>query len=1662
MSNRLSLLSGLALALAASAGQASTVAGAEAFTSAAIKATVSAEAAAPALPFAPTLASNYAFTTSVTGSLADMSSGTTQLLAPNVDDTASALTNIGFGFIFQGVRYTQFSVNENGVLRLGAAAQTGTPYQPLAQANLPIITAYGADQRTHTGDGKVHYRVNGSAPARTLIVEWLNNQSNFSGTGGTADLTYQVQLQEATGTIDFVYGSMTMSSAGGSDPNSNKPNIGFSSSNVAGAVGSVTAPAAAEPTFSGSSATATANVYAAGPITALTSATNGVRRTMTFAPPAVAPDAPTGLTFSSITPVAVTLNWTDSPNELSYGIFRSTDGVTYTQVGAAAQNATSIAVTGLAPATNYFWQVVAFGEGVGSTPLAGTQATPPPGSVVSTAVGGNWSNPATWAGGVLPTSIDNVTIAAGSTVIIDTAAVAYAVNVANTATLRWDSATARTLVVDTAVTNDGTFDTPATGTITAHVLTVGTDLTNNGTLDFSTNANTAGAGITFTGANNSTFGGSGVTTDVRTMTINKGTASTNVLELSPANFTVQGVATDVAGFATLTNGMLKLSGSFPLTNRVFTTAGYTIGATAGFWLNNPNATVAAQNGSPTVTGRLRVSQGVYNVGTATGNSMGFSANSNITVEGGAINTAGRFGVATSSNAISYTQSGGTITVNTAGNTSTTLASYDLGTNTASTIAISGGTAIVQLANTAASGPRDYRNQAGGGVAGVSGGTVQFGNAASGAAKAFNAAGVFPNVVVNTASGNHSVAMLAPSVYNNLTGNLTINTGGTFSTGTAAFLFYGDTITNNGTLNSSGTGTQFILFRPSSNVLYQGTGNVTAPMTSLSLQNDLNFTIDPATTGIVATRINFFSGHIVNANKLTLGNNASATIQIGNSTTPTGGGGLDMAPNFNLGSGTQTLLYLRTPASLTTGFEVNPARVLATMAYDDDNASHVLNIAGGDISVTGTLALTNGRVVTGASKLSVAGTGTVTRTTGYVDGTLAKTFSAAASKTLELGTANGYSPALANVTAGTFPLAVEGSAVQAVMPNFAPASKAIARHWRIDAPAGTTADLTFNYLDADVPVTATEANLRLYNGVPNPPTSFTDLGGSPDTGANLLVMTGISQFGYFSLAETSGGTAADLSISATDGVIQAETGQTLTYTVTASNPGSVAVNGATVGNTPDADLTCGNWTCAAAGGASCGAASGTGNLADAPNLPAGGSVTYTHLCTVATVSAAATVGNTATVTLPAGFVDATPGNNSATDTDSLVRLVNAGITKTDGSTTTSPGAPITYTIVAGNSGPNTATTTVSDTFAAALTGCTWTCAAASGSCGAASGSGNIADTGSIQSGGTLTYTASCTVSPSAAGTLTNIATVAVGSSERDTDTANNSATDVDTIMTLPDVMVTMTDSRQYVRVGESLNYVIVVSNPSGGMAASAVVDDVLPAGLGSGSWTCTPSGGATCAAGTGNSLHDTPNLPAGSQVSYVYSATVVPGAVNDHINNSVTALVSGDPNTSNNTGLDDDIVVIFKNGFESAPVTLIALDAGTADGHAAGRLRVDPQLLAGLGLNPVAVASGVDAAGAELFTLELARFNGQVVLRSVLRDANGLAERSAWLAVDPTRTAIEFTWQAAGTDAADGYLRLAVGSAFQLSGDRRAPAHLSGLRVPQQQGVAWVSLIGSSN
>jgi uncharacterized repeat protein (TIGR01451 family) len=122
-----------------------------------------------------------------------------------------------------------------------------------------------------------------------------------------------------------------------------------------------------------------------------------------------------------------------------------------------------------------------------------------------------------------------------------------------------------------------------------------------------------------------------------------------------------------------------------------------------------------------------------------------------------------------------------------------------------------------------------------------------------------------------------------------------------------------------------------------------------------------------------------------------------------------------------------------------------------------------------------------------------------------------------------------------------------------------------------------------------------------------------------------------------------------------------------------------------------------------------------------------------------------------------------------------------ITKTDGQTTAIPGQPITYTIVASNAGPSGVFgATVSDVVPAAVTGAAWTCLGSGGGTCAANGSGNIADTVNLPTGGGVTYTLTGTIHAAASGSLVNTATIAAPGGVTDPNTGNNSVTDTDTL------------------------------------------------------------------------------------------------------------------------------------------------------------------------------------------------------------------------------------------------------------------------------------------
>ena len=120
--------------------------------------------------------------------------------------------------------------------------------------------------------------------------------------------------------------------------------------------------------------------------------------------------------------------------------------------------------------------------------------------------------------------------------------------------------------------------------------------------------------------------------------------------------------------------------------------------------------------------------------------------------------------------------------------------------------------------------------------------------------------------------------------------------------------------------------------------------------------------------------------------------------------------------------------------------------------------------------------------------------------------------------------------------------------------------------------------------------------------------------------------------------------ADLTISKTDGQATAEVGVVITYTIVVTNNGPDLVTGAIVSDVFLANIMGVNWTCTAAGGASCGAPGGSGDIHTTVDLPVGGAATFE-----ASGTFNGNTTNTASIAPPAGVGDSDPSNNSASDT-----------------------------------------------------------------------------------------------------------------------------------------------------------------------------------------------------------------------------------------------------------------------------------------------------------------------------------------------------------------------------------------------------------------------------
>jgi hypothetical protein len=124
------------------------------------------------------------------------------------DDNRSDFTNIGFDFWYNGVRYTQFCVSSNGFIDFSSSTDDGGPQADdfgydnasfttnnTANSTNPAIAPFYDDLTAQGGTSalgnSVKYLLSGSAPNRTLTVEWIN-MAVYQNT--TPSLNFQTQI----------------------------------------------------------------------------------------------------------------------------------------------------------------------------------------------------------------------------------------------------------------------------------------------------------------------------------------------------------------------------------------------------------------------------------------------------------------------------------------------------------------------------------------------------------------------------------------------------------------------------------------------------------------------------------------------------------------------------------------------------------------------------------------------------------------------------------------------------------------------------------------------------------------------------------------------------------------------------------------------------------------------------------------------------------------------------------------------------------------------------------------------------------------------------------------------------------------------------------------------------------------------------------------------------------------------------------------------------------------------------------------------------------------------------------------------------------------------------------------------------------------------------
>ena len=294
------------------------------------------------------------------GTYTDLGTTGTAITTTSKDNANSAAQAIGFSFHYNGADFTQFVLNTNGLVRLGAvapssvrmfarteAAQPATAVNPItstAAADVNLLLPFNYDL---TGGSTAEYRVvtTGNAPDRVCTVQWKNVYDKAATLSAQyATMSFQLKLYETSNRIEFVYAAATPGTAGSEGTRGAFVGIkgsGYTDSQIVALSKDVDAD------WSAAEATA-GNFF----FLFERSVTPAAGQTYAFVLPSCF--APTKLALSAITETTASLSFTGPANAAGYYVLYGPTGFTDIAQGTVVQAATSpITITGLTSGTGY-------------------------------------------------------------------------------------------------------------------------------------------------------------------------------------------------------------------------------------------------------------------------------------------------------------------------------------------------------------------------------------------------------------------------------------------------------------------------------------------------------------------------------------------------------------------------------------------------------------------------------------------------------------------------------------------------------------------------------------------------------------------------------------------------------------------------------------------------------------------------------------------------------------------------------------------------------------------------------------------------------------------------------------------------------------------------------------------------------------------------------------------------------------------------------------------------------------------------------------------------------------------------------------------------------------------------------------------------------------